>query len=333
MGRVLAIDGGRSGCRAAVVGPEGRESFGEGRGIPTLSGSEGLAGVVQAVGEATDRCQFNPETVTVVSAGLAGCLGSSQHAPALAEALARHLGIERVVLTGDVVTAYAGALGLQPGVVVAAGTGAVALAVAADAAARSDGWGHLLGDAGSGFWVGRRGLEQALRAHDGRGGSPLLAGLAECHIGPLDELPARVDGSVNPAAAVAAFAVQVAEAAARGDEVARSIWVEAAAELAATVAGCARRLFPAGASIPVSWSGGLFAAGRSQDGGLLLDPFLQRLAELLPGAVPTPPAGDALAGATRLADAEGPGPLGRFVYDTGGGSARPKRKRSPAVLT
>ena len=331
MGRVLAIDGGRSGCRAAVVGPEGRESFGEGRGIPTLSGPEGLAGVVRAAGEAADRCEFNPETVAVVSAGLAGFLGSSQHAPALAEALARRLGIERVVLTGDVVTAYAGALGLQPGVVVAAGTGAVALAVAPDAAARSDGWGHLLGDAGSGFWVGRRALEQALRAHDGRGGSPLLAGLAECHVGPLDELSSRVDTSVSPAATIAAFAVQVAEAAVRGDEVARSIWVDAAVELATTAAGCARRLFPAGASIPVSWSGGLFAAG-GRDGTLLLDPFLRHLAELFPGAVPTPPAGDALAGATLLAGPEGPGLLGRFVYDTGAGG-REAGVEPAAVLT
>src|SRR5581483_2138299 len=53
-----------------------------------------------------------------------------------------------------------------------------------------DGWGHLLGDAGSGFWIGRRGLDAALRAHDGRrGGSPVLARLVERDIGPLDRLP------------------------------------------------------------------------------------------------------------------------------------------------
>jgi glucosamine kinase len=328
MGRVLAIDGGRSGCRAAVIGPGGRELFGEGRGIPALSGPEGVAGVVQAVGEAADLCGFNPETVPVMSAGLAGMLGSFHRAPAVAAALARLLGVERVVLTGDVVITYAGALGLQPGVVVAAGTGAVALAVSADGAARGDGWGHLLGDAGSGFWIGRRGLEQALRAHDGRGGSALLAGLAECHIGSLDELPARVDASMNPTAMVAAFARQVAEAAGRGDEVARSIWADAAVELAATTAACARRLFPAGAAVPVSWSGGLFASG------VLLDPFLEHLAELLPGAIPSPPAGDALTGAALLAGPDGPGPLRQFVYDTGAGLGGPSAglQRSPAVL-
>lgn len=313
MGSLLAVDGGRSGCRAVVIGEDGRrEVAGEGRGLPTVFGPEGLPGIVQAVGEAVALCQVNPETIDAVSAGLSGMLGSLEHAPVVAEGLSRLLGIERVVLTGDVVTAYAGALGLRPGVVVAAGTGAVALAVAPGAIARSDGWGHLLGDAGSGYWIGRRGLEVALRAHDGRGGSALLAGLAECHVGPLDALPSRIEAHVNPAASVAAFARQVAEAARRGDEISRSIWAEAAAELAASAAACARRLLPAGEPVPVSWSGGLFAAD-----DLLLEPFLGRLAALLPDAVPRPPVGDALAGAALLADSGGPGLLARFVYDSG----------------
>jgi glucosamine kinase len=344
MGRLLAIDGGRSGCRAAVLGPLGREATGTGRGLPALTGPDGLPDVVQAVGEAVAQCwpdsDFDSGTIEAVVAGLAGLLGSFEHAPVLARRLARLLGVERVVLTGDVVTAYAGAVGLRPGVVVVAGTGAVALGVGPGSAARSDGWGHLLGDAGSGFWIGRRGLEQALRAHDGRGGSAVLAGLAEGHLGPLDELPARIEASGKPVATVAAFARQVAQAAGCGDEVAGSIWAEAAAELAASAAGCARRLFPAGTRVPISWSGGLFAAG-SPDGDLLLQPFLDRLTHLLPDCLPTSPEADALAGAALLAGPGGPGLLGRFVYDStreAGGVAResgPVRgpaRSEPAVL-
>src|SRR5688572_14534649 len=185
MGRLLVIDGGRSRCRVAVIGPDGvRESAGEGRGLPS---DEGIPALVQAVGEAVALCSVNPETIDAASAGLAGMLAGAAQAPEVAERLARLLGLERVVLTGDVVAAYAGALGPVPGVVVAAGTGAVALGVSADAPGapghwvRSDGWGHLLGDAGSGYWIGRRGLDEALRAHDGRPGSAILAGLAENH--------------------------------------------------------------------------------------------------------------------------------------------------------
>ena len=301
----------------AVIGPDGvRESAGEGRGLPS---GDGIPALVQAVGEAVALCSVNPETIDAVCAGLAGMLGGASHAPEVAERLARTLGLKRVVLTGDVVAAYAGALGAVPGVVVAAGTGAVALGVSADTPGtggvpgtwvRTDGWGHLLGDAGSGYWIGRRGLDEALRAHDGRNGSAVLAGMAENHVGPLATIPQRLAAAASPAAAVAAFAIQVADAARRGDAPARAIWTEAAGELATSAAACARRLFPSGAPVPISWSGGLFAA---ED--LLLGPFLERLSELVPDAIPTPPAGDALDGAASLAGAI-PGLLSRFVYDS-----------------
>ena len=94
----------------------------------------------------------------------------------------------------------------------------------------STGGGTSSGDAGSGFWVGRRGLDAALRAHDGRGGgSPLLARLVERDVGPLDRLPEMAArAGAGPVAAIASFSVQVAEAAEAGDDVARHIWREAA---------------------------------------------------------------------------------------------------------
>ena len=327
MGRLLAIDGGRSQCRAAVLGPKGREVWAEGRGIPSLGGPEGIQGIVQAVGEAAALCSVNSETLDAVTAGLAGMLGSAEHAGEVARGLRRLLGVDRVVVTGDAVTAYAGALGLAPGVVMCAGTGAVALAVSPEASVRSDGWGWRLGDAGSGYWIGRRGLEQALRAQDGRDGSPLLAGLAEGLFGPLDTLPQRVEGSGNPAAHVAGFARQVADAARRGDSVSLAIWAEAAAELATSAAACARRLFPPGEPLAVSWSGGLFAAA-----DILLEPFLARLSALVPEAVPTPPAADALAGAALLAAPAGPGILERFVHDSAMARS-PRRGGSSPALT
>jgi N-acetylglucosamine kinase-like BadF-type ATPase len=335
MGRLLVIDGGRSRCRVAVIGPDGsREGSGEGRGLPT---TDGVPALVQAVGEAVALCEINPETIDAACAGLAGLLGGAAQAPEVAERLARLLGLERVVLTGDVVAAYAGALGDQPGVVVAAGTGAVALGVAADSAGargdtghwvRTDGWGHLLGDAGSGYWIGRRGLEEALRAADGRGGSAVLAGLAENLVGPLDTIPQRVAAAASPAAVVAAFALPVADAARRGDAAARAIWTEAAGELATSAVACAHRLFPSGAAVPISWAGGLFEA---QD--LLLGPFLERLSELAPDAIPTPPRGDALDGAVLLAGAV-PDLLARFVYDSAAGvPLLPDGEAQPSVLT
>src|ERR687898_922600 len=47
--------------------------------------------------------------------------------------------------------------GDDPGVVLIAGTGSIAYGVNSDGyAARSVGWGYVLGDEGSGYWLGKR---------------------------------------------------------------------------------------------------------------------------------------------------------------------------------
>ena len=74
-------------------------------------------------------------------------------------------------IASDGVTSLLGALGERDGAVVAAGTGTICVARRGERLAKVDGWGALLGDAGSGFAIGRAGLEAALRNADGRGGS------------------------------------------------------------------------------------------------------------------------------------------------------------------
>jgi N-acetylglucosamine kinase-like BadF-type ATPase len=355
MGSLVAVDGGRSRCRAAVIGADGRPCpVVQGPGLPPGAGPAAVEGIVEVltatvasavVAAAAARHEVGP--VEMVSAGLAGLLGARDLAPAVAARLHERLGATRVTLCGDVVAAHAGALpDPDGGVVVSAGTGAVAFgavpvrvpepdgtateglwrssspAVAGpagwdvdSAVACVDGWGHLFGDIGSGFWIGRRGLDAALRAHDGRsGGSPFLARLVERDVGPLDRLPELADrAGAGPVAAIASFSVQVAEAAAAGDDVARYIWLEAASALADSAVACARRLHP-GSQIPiaVSWVGGLFAAPDS----LLLEPFLARIRSTFPAADLMPPASDALTGAARLATPGARGALAGLVFDS-----------------
>jgi N-acetylglucosamine kinase-like BadF-type ATPase len=398
MGSLVAVDGGRSRCRAAVIRPDGRLGpVAEGPGLPAGVGPGAVEGIVEALAAtvasavvAAAAARHEVGHVEMVSAGLAGLLGTRDLAPAVAARLHERLGAARVALCGDVVAAHAGALpDPDGGVVVMAGTGAVAFGavpvkvpeldgraagpggtggrgVAArpptgvtpgvvgrpgsgavgpgghgpggvgiggagpgggawtfdSAVACVDGWGHLLGDAGSGFWIGRRGLDAALRAHDGRsGGSPVLARLVERDVGPLDHLPEMAArAGAGPVAAIASFSVQVAEAAAAGDDVARYIWLEAAAALADSAVACARRLNPnAAVPIAVSWGGGLFNA----PDGLLLEPFLSRVRSTFPAADLMPPAADALTGAARLAVAGARGALAGLVYDSSGRRAAP----------
>lgn len=136
---------------------------------------------------------------------------SSGTARAITDGLRSLVRAERVVVTNDAVTSYLGAIGFEPGAVTAAGTGAVALAGDMGGSfARSDGWGYMLGDDGGGYYVGRRGLANALRAYDGRGGSEALKRRAEKRLGPLELIKQRVYGASNPVSEVASFAQEVA---------------------------------------------------------------------------------------------------------------------------
>jgi N-acetylglucosamine kinase-like BadF-type ATPase len=214
------------------------------------------------------------------------------------------------------VTAHAGALDGAPGVVIAAGTGAVALAIADDGSThRVDGLGYLLGDDGSGFAIARAAVRAALRAKEERGPETALLAAATAFFGGLDDLPQRVAHSSTPVADLAAFTPDVAVVARAGDVVAAAIWADAVERLVATTVAALRGVFGAGApagSVTVSHTGRLFAERE-----LLLEPFLAGLRERCPEARHRPPEGDPLLGAARLA-ARGLGPYADLMHTTEG---------------
>ncbi|CBG75191.1 MULTISPECIES: N-acetylglucosamine kinase [Streptomyces] len=309
---VLAVDSGGSGLR--VVLARGTRRLGEPLSSPepVRTGARGID-----AGELLERLLplarrliddagcGGPVAAAVGAAGFA-TLGEQLRAE-LPSALARELGVRRVALAADAVAAYIGALGPRPGAVVAAGTGLIAIGTDLERWRRADGWGHLLGDCGGGAWIGRAGLEAALRAYDGRGGgSARLLTRAEATFGPMDGLPGRLYPRHDRPAVLASFAPEVG-ACAVDDPVAAEILREAARHMAdAAAAVC-----PASGEPRVALTGGLFKLGAP-----LLDPLEAELAKLLPHARPVPAEGDPLDGAVRIAAAlagDGPG----LPYDEG----------------
>jgi glucosamine kinase len=243
-----------------------------------------------------------PDAVDAIVAGLTGFDGASQTAGTVADGFRTLVRTGRVVVTNDAVTSYLGAIGFEPGVVVAAGTGVIALAGDRDGNfARSDGWGYILGDDGGGYYIGRQGLASALRAHDGRGGSQALLQRAKDEFGKPESLRDRVYSSPNPVDEVATFALEVAEAAREGDSVAEEIWAIAAREVAQTATAALGRVFAPDAPVSVSWTGNLFNAR-----DLMLQPFQQQVAVIWPKASLLAPRGTALSGAELLARSNPP---------------------------
>ncbi|MER6917201.1 BadF/BadG/BcrA/BcrD ATPase family protein [Streptomyces sp. NPDC000594] len=332
--RVLGVDSGGSGLRVALadVGAapgtapilRSREPVRTGPGgIDTAHLLEQLLPMARALLDADP--QGGPVAAIAVGAAGMATLGERLRRE-LPGALAQALGVRRAALATDAVTAYAGALGQRPGAVVAAGTGMVALGTDLREWRRADGWGHLLGDCGSGAWIGRAGLEAALRAHDGReGGSAALLAAAEAVFGPAEGLPGRVYPRPDRPAVLASFAPEVGRCAAAGDPVATEVLALAARQVAQSLAA----VCPDGAPPPdsgtgagvtrsgggtgpreaeppveVALTGGLFRLGEP-----LLAPLRAELSRLLPDVRPIPAAGDPLAGAVILASALATGTL------------------------
>lgn len=295
----LAVDSGGSGLRV-VVGAGGRGPLARGAsGEPVRTGARGLDPghlMEQLVPMARALCAEagveGLEAAVVGAAGLAS-LGDALRAE-LPGALGRELGVRRVVLAADAVTAYVGALGARPGAVIAAGTGVIAVGTDLTGWRRADGWGHLLGDCGGGAWIGRAGLDAALRAHDGReGGSARLLASAEDLFGPAAGLPGRLYPRTDRPAVLASFAPRVGECAADGDPVAVAVLRAAARHMA----GSAAAVCPAAGEPVVGLTGGLFRMG-----AVLLGPLDEELAERLPGVRRIMAEGDPLHGAVRIAE-------------------------------
>ena len=125
------------------------------------------------------------------------------------------------------------------------GTGSIAYGRnAAGEAARSGGWGYVLGDEGSGYWIGRAALRAVLRAADLRGPGTLLTQMLLDHFQvsqPQLLLHEVYHHHLKPAA-IGALASCVQTAFSEGDEAATGILRGAADELEGAALSVARRL-------------------------------------------------------------------------------------------
>ncbi len=298
-GRVLAIalDAGQTGIKARTAGTS-RDAVHPGirTDAPLLPQ---LAAVVRAELERTDVA------VHVVAAGVSGLTDAEADPDALRQLLAG-TGVARVVMAHDSTTSFLGALGDGQGVVVAAGTGVVTLAVGRAAVARVDGWGYLMGDAGSGYWIGREALDAVMRAFDGRGSPTALTDAVRARWPHLPDAYIDLQSDPGKVGVVAAFAEPVARAALDGDAVAISISRRAAAELAASAAAALRRTGQAEDAADVCAIGGVFGS-----------PVLRAAFEAAvtaAGSRLVPPRGHGIDGVERLVDLSPQHPLAALVW-------------------
>ncbi|MGP5730412.1 N-acetylglucosamine kinase [Arthrobacter rhombi] len=288
----LAIDGGQTGIRAQIVQADGMarpdHQVLEFRGILTDRPlAPQIADVVARAHEASGH------DFLTVSAGLSGLTDGEGLAPALLAATTGY-GVTSVHIAHDSVSSYLGALGDCPGAVIAAGTGAVTLAVGATQVVRIDGWGYIMGDAGSGYWMGRAAFDAVMRDFDGRGPATALTEVMRADFPDLPQAYVELQRDPDRVSRTASYAAAVARLA-ETDAVARRICDDAAQELALAVATGLRRVGEDQAESPaVCFLGGVLRGERVRS------QLISRLAGLWPHLQVREPAATSLQGAALL---------------------------------
>jgi N-acetylglucosamine kinase-like BadF-type ATPase len=167
----------------------------------------------------------------------------------------------RLVVVNDALIALEAGIGEGPGIVVISGTGSICYGRnSAGQAARAGGWGYVLGDEGSGYWIGRAAIRAVLREQDRRGAPTLLTELLLKHFEvkrPQDLLHAVYYRGVKPPE-IAALAPYVQTAFEHGDDVAAGILDGTARELAGYAVSVAGRLRMLDEAFTLLLSGGIF---------------------------------------------------------------------------
>lgn len=267
---VLAVDGGQSSTLALLADLDGT-ILGYGRGGPSNhynepGGPQRLESALRdATGNALKSARQSVDSVAHVCLGMTG---SHPQAKLIAQSLfpAAH-----VQLHHDSVTALMGASVAQPGVVVIAGTGVVAYGrLDSGEEARSSGWGYLIGDEGSGYWIGIEAIRAACRASDGRGEPTALLRLIPEHlqVNDLAALHRKLYAQELSRRELAALAVVTSGAAREGDAVAVRLLQLAGQELAQAALAVIANLGQIDAGLHIYLTGGVFRAG-----ALILDAF------------------------------------------------------------
>lgn len=239
----------------------------------TLGAAAAAAAILSTVSQLTQE----PHALFVAVAGA----GRPDVRSALHAALARRFPSARIEVEDDTRVALRAGHPAGSGIVLLAGTGSVAYAENGDRRMRVGGAGYLLGDEGSGFWIGLAAARLLERAYAGRTPSDETTAFVAVALDAPDRdtLLAAVYPQPFDVARVAALAPKIIELAGAGNRNATKIVQSAAQELGDLVRSAARasRLVEESPTV-------VFAGGLLRDNTLLSYLLENRVASEIPGA-------------------------------------------------
>jgi glucosamine kinase len=300
---LLGIDGGATKTLAAVLDLE-HSTLHLGHGGPSNEDAVGAKAAVQALLDAAGAALA---AAGIESSGLDGAVVAV--AGTDTESIVRHVREARGegwIVVNDVVGAWATATGAGPGVAAISGTGSNVFGVGPGGQSwRAGGWGHVLGDEGSGYWLGVESIKAALRDRDASGPATALSDVAPGFFGvaSVEALASFVYSKPLTKSEIARFAIETVELAEQGDKVAGELFRRGARILGDQIAAVIEQTGLEG-KFPVGLIGSAYKAG-----AVFLAPLRERIAESAPGAqvdlVEMAPVGGSLLLAARASGCEG----------------------------
>jgi N-acetylglucosamine kinase-like BadF-type ATPase len=273
MNLFLAVDGGQTATRV-VLADEGGRILAQATGGPSNHTEEpgGPERLEQVIRDTVSNALLDSGGASIDEQEFAAaCFGMTGETTIKQRILAQLIQTPRLSVVHDSVNALMGATAGKPGLIVIAGTGSVARGMDSQGRhLRVGGWGHLFGDEGSAYWIGREAIRAVASQLDGFGKPTrltqlLLTQLAVPSAYALMEKYYCGDWSRDH---MASLAVWVSKAASDGDRVAQGILRDAGQRLANSAITVISVLFTSGnssdgqagsANAPlVSYVGGVF---------------------------------------------------------------------------
>ena len=137
---------------------------------------------------------FHSDVVALSITGVYGDVGDPKPYGQLAS---KYFAAKSVAVIDDGLAGYFGAVGNNDGVVLSIGSGTVAIAGRRGSYSHADGIGHIFGDLGGGFWLGKAALERVLATLEGRDDATFLTEFFESEIKTYESLKSHTDAKAH----------------------------------------------------------------------------------------------------------------------------------------
>lgn len=260
---VLGLDGGGTKTVAVLVEDTGRilaRAQGDSSNFQVIGGEKLGQVIRELTKEILHQAGMAEGTLHHLYAGLAGA-GRPADREAIHSVITQQKVAAAVTVDTDASAALAGAFAGGPGIIVISGTGAICFGKSsANVVYRCGGWGYLLGDEGSGYYIGQQAIMAALKDLDGRGQATSLRAMVESTYGlaSIDLIISQIYSGKIDRTEIAGLTPAVFAEYEKGDQVSKRIIDTAGSEIGKIVAAVSRKMGLEGEAVQVALIGSVF---------------------------------------------------------------------------